>query len=75
MTLKEQIDDSRRRTEAFNRWEAENLQPIRPAESVLADLSFLLTYVSPDEIRRDPDPEKLGIRNMRKKLALAFGER
>jgi len=39
---------------------------------VLADLSLLLTYVSPDEIRRDPDPEKLGVQSMRRKLALAF---
>jgi hypothetical protein len=43
MTLKDQIDDRRRRLKEFNRWEAENLQPLRPAQAVLADLSFLLS--------------------------------
>ena len=72
MTLREQTEHRRRQFEEFNRWEAANPQPIRSPELVLADLSLLLTYVSPDEIRRDPDPEKLGVQSMRRKLALAF---
>ena len=75
MALKQQVEEYRRRMEEFNRWESENPPPQKPAKAVLADLSFLLRYVSPDELMRDPDPEKVGVQKLRRALALAFERR
>lgn len=55
--------------EEFNRWEQQNPRPIRPFQSVLADLSFLLSLVSREQRAIDPDPQKLGIQELRKALA------
>jgi hypothetical protein len=73
VTLKEQIEQYHRCLAEFNRWEAKQVQPSRPAEAILADLGFLLSWVSEEDLARDPDPQKLGIQSMRAKLARAFG--
>jgi hypothetical protein len=75
MTLKEQVEQYRRSLAEFNRWEAENPPPARSPDAILADLGFLMSCVSREEIIRDPDPGKLGIQRMRAKLARGFGLR
>ena len=69
MSLKEQIEERRRQWAEFNRWERQNPLPERGAAAVLADLSFLLSFVSAVDRTLDPDPEKSGIRKMRAALA------
>ena len=68
---KEEIDQYRRRFDAFNAWEAEQLPVDRSPAAILADLGFLLSFVSEEERLRDPDPEKVGIQRLRAILELA----
>lgn len=67
---REQIEERERQWQLFHEWEAENLPPARDPSRVLADLSFLLRYISLDDIARDPDPDKQGIAQMRAALTL-----
>jgi hypothetical protein len=69
MGLRQQLEERERQWQAFHRWETENLPEERSASAVLADLSFLLRFVPAEEILKDPDPEKVGIRQMRAALA------
>jgi hypothetical protein len=55
--------------EEFNRWEEHHPVPARDLTAVLADLSFLLSLVSPETRATDPDPEKHGIQETRVMLA------
>lgn len=71
MGLRQQLEDRERQWQAFHRWEAENLPAEREPSAVLADLSFLLRFVPAEEILKDPDPEKLGIRQMRAAMAIS----
>jgi hypothetical protein len=73
MTLKEQVEEYRAAMRRFNEWEAEHPAPERDLADVFADIEFLLSWVSEEERRRDPDPEKLGIQRMRAILARARG--
>ncbi len=66
---KEEIAEYRRRFEAFNAWEAGQALPERAPAAILADLGFLLRFISLEERLRDPDPEKTGIQRMRSILA------
>ncbi|MBX9602595.1 MAG: hypothetical protein K2X35_16440 [Bryobacteraceae bacterium] len=70
MTLKEQLEERERMWRSFHEWERRNPPPMRSFDAVLRDLDFLLTFISPEEILRDPDPEKNGIQKMRAALAL-----
>jgi hypothetical protein len=74
VTLKEQIEQYHRCLEEFNRWEEKQVQPSRSASAILADLGFMLSSVSAEDLAHDPDPQKLGIQSMRAKLARAFGQ-
>ena len=65
----------RARFEALNAWEACQPPIERPAAEIVADLGFLLGFVSEEERQRDPDPEKLGIQRMRAILALGIGSK
>ena len=67
---KEEIEQYRRRMAALGECEKRWPSPLRDPAAVLADLSFLLSFVAPAELLRDPDPEKLGIQKMRAGLAL-----
>lgn len=69
MTLREQLAERRRQWEEFNRWEAQQPPVERDPAAIVADLGFLLGFVSPEDRLRDPDPEKLGIQKMRAALA------
>ena len=69
MTLKEQVEEYRRRMEIFNEWEASHPPMERSSAAIIADLGFLLRWVSSEERLHDPDPEKLGIQRMRAGLA------
>jgi hypothetical protein len=65
---KEEVEQYRRRFEAFHEWEAHQPPVERSPAAILADLGFLLSLVSPEERLRDPDPQKLGIQRMRAML-------
>ncbi len=69
MTLREQLLERERQWQLFHESEVENLPPERNPVDVLADLSFLLQSYSPEEIARDPDPDKAGISAMRAAFA------
>jgi hypothetical protein len=70
MTLKAQLASYLSRMAAFNQWESEQQpMPERAPAAILADLGFLLSCVSAEDRQRDPDPEKLGIQQMRVLLA------
>jgi hypothetical protein len=69
VTLKEQLELRQRQWDAFHRWEAENLPPLRDPADILADLGTIWMWL-PESVRlEDPDPEKLGIRAMQAALA------
>lgn len=70
MTLQEQFEERERMWRSFHEWERRNPAPMRSFDAVLRDLDFLLTFISPEEILHDPDPEKNGIQKMRAALAL-----
>jgi hypothetical protein len=70
VTLKAQLKSYLDRMAAFNRWEAGQSPEERSPAAILADLGFLLSFVSVEDRLRDPDPEKLGIQRMRALLAL-----
>jgi hypothetical protein len=70
---KEEVEQYRRRFEAFNDWEAHQAPTERSPAAILADLGFLWTLVAPAERLRDPDPEKLGIQRMRAMLTRVSG--
>jgi hypothetical protein len=69
MTLKAQLASYLSRMAAFNQWESEQPMADRAPAAILADLGFLLSWVSAEDRLRDPDPEKLGIQRMRALLA------
>jgi hypothetical protein len=69
VTLKAQLESYLDRMAAFNQWEAEQSPQERSPAAILADLGFLLSFVSVEDRLRDPDPEKLGIQRMRALLA------
>ena len=69
MTLKEQVEFRNRCLSEFNRWEAAQPPIERSPAAILADLGFLLRSVSPEDLLRDPDPQKLGIQAMHKAMA------
>jgi hypothetical protein len=69
VTLREQVEEYRRRMAVFNEWEAAQAPVERSTAAMIADLGFLLTWVPPEERLRDPDPEKAGIQRMRAGLA------
>lgn len=76
MTLREQIIEYRRRMNAFNEWEADNVMAdTRPITDILADLSFLCDRTSAETWLEDPDPEKAGIRAFRAKLEFLWPNR
>ena len=70
MTLREQIEDFRRRMALFNEWEAAQPPVERSSAAIIADLGFVLSFISREERLRDPDPEKLGIQRMHAGMAL-----
>lgn len=72
---KEEIEEYRRRFEIFNEWEEQQPPIERSPAAILADLGFLLSFVSREERERDPDPEKKGIQRMREMLALVEGRK
>ena len=72
---RQEYAEYRARFEALNDWEARQPPIERPPAEILADLGLLLGFVSEEERRRDPDPEKLGIQPMRAILALGIGSR
>jgi hypothetical protein len=69
MTLREQVEQYRCRMDEFNQWERRQPPIERAPAAILADLGFLLSRVSPERRLADPDPQKLGIRQMRAILA------
>jgi hypothetical protein len=69
MTLRVQLESYRDRMAAFNQWEAAQPLQDRSAAAILADLGFLLSFVSVEDRLSDPDPHKLGIQRMRELLA------
>ena len=56
--------------EEFNGWEAAQPPIERASAAGIADLGFLLGFISPEDRLRDPDPLKLGVQRMRSMLAL-----
>ena len=69
MTLREQIEEYRRRMAIFNEWKATQPAVERPFAAIPADVDFLLSWVAPEERMRDPDAEKVGIQRMGAGLA------
>jgi hypothetical protein len=69
MTLRAQVEEMRRRFDAFNRWE-ETQPPMRlsPEQSVAA-MGSLWGLLSPDVRFSDPDPEKRGLASWLSALA------
>jgi hypothetical protein len=72
---KPEYAEYRARFEALNAWEARQPPIERSPSDILADLGFLLGFVSAEERGKDPDPEKLGIQRMRAILALGIGSK
>ncbi|MBI1785935.1 MAG: hypothetical protein HYR60_00010 [Acidobacteria bacterium] len=66
---REQLQERKRQFEEFNRWEAEQDEPVREPERILADVGTLLSWLPPDVRREDPDPEKRGVQKLRAMLA------
>ena len=71
MTLRDQLLERERQWQLFHESEPDDLGPERDPVAVLADLSFLLRYCTPEDLMRDPDPDKRGITAMREALGLA----
>lgn len=69
MTPKARLESYLARMKAFNEWEATQSPEERPPEAIVADLGFLVSFVSVEDRVRDSDPEKLGIQRMRALLA------
>jgi hypothetical protein len=69
MTLKDQVDEYRKRMAVLNRWESEQPPLDRSPAAIVADLGLIWTWMSVEERQFDPDPEKLGIQRMRAGLA------
>lgn len=70
MTLADQLMERERQWRGFHSAYVGEDVPVRDPSAVLADLSFLLTFCSPEDLARDPDPEKVGIAKMRAALGL-----
>ena len=72
---KEQLEELKRRFEAFNRWEAEQAFPLASAAELVADIGAILDWMPPEFQNIDPDPEKHGIQQFRKLLEIATSRR
>jgi hypothetical protein len=75
MGARAEYEERRRQWEAFHRWEAEQRPAERDPARILADLGAVLRWLPADVRRADPDPEKLGIRALKKGMAFAGGRR
>ena len=72
---RQEYEEYRARFEALDDWQARQPPIERDPGEILADLGFLLGFVSEEERLRDPDPDKLGIQRMRAILALGIGSK
>jgi hypothetical protein len=72
---RQECAEYRARFEALKAWEARQPAVERDPGEIVADLGFLLGFVSEEDRLRDPDPEKLGIQRMRAILALEIGSK
>jgi hypothetical protein len=66
---RDEIIERRRQWASFNAWEDSTVFPARGAAACVADVGTLYEWLSPETRRFDPDPQKLGIQQMRKALA------
>ena len=72
---REDLKEWSRRWREYSAWAEANAAPDpRTPQVIMSDLEFLYRSV-PEEVRlRDPDPEKLGIQNLHRILALLSGK-
>ena len=55
----------------YRRWAEAHAEPDpRPPEMIMADIEFLYRSYPQEERSTDPDPEKIGIQDLRRVLAL-----
>ena len=69
-SLREQLLDSKRRWEEFNRWEREEFEPLPITIEVAASATgTFYSWLSEEARHEDDDPEKLGFRKMQDAFA------
>jgi hypothetical protein len=64
MITPEDWRERKKEWEAFNRWEAQQPPDERSPEDIVADLGAILSWLPPDVVAEDPDPNKLGIQKL-----------
>jgi len=64
LSLRQETEDHNLRWQRFHEWEQTEAAAERDPARLIADLGFLLSWIPKEEILRDPDPEKTGVRSM-----------